>query len=600
MIKVSEYMCKMVYVFLCFFVCVQIKAQRLQKNYILFVHPVDTTPAFIQNLRLQEQFTTAAGCLEYAQQLPSLLAAKGYVAASADTIKQDSSSVTVQLFVGEKYTWSNLYADDKTWRVLSTLGYQQASFNNKPFDPDKINAVYNQLLDYYQTIGYPFASIHMDSMVFQNGLVSARLQINSGELYHIDSISIHGKARLTQDFVHRYLDIAPHEMYNEKKLQQIDQRLAELTYLQQSQHWDIMMLGNGAILNLYLEPKQSNQIDVIVGFLPANEQVGGKLLLTGQATINLKNAFSTGETIGVDWQQLQSGSPRLNLLFKRPYLFNSPLGINFNFELYKRDSSFLNINALFGLDYDFSARQTGTLFLQTTSSRLLSVDTNAIITTKILPDASDINAVNVGLQYTFSNTNYALNPRSGNEASLRMSAGNKTVSKNNTIISIKDPSFNYNNLYDTVKLKSYQWRVQAAAAHYFAIGRQATLKTAFNGGWYQSPSYYINELFQIGGYRLLRGFNEESIYADRYAVGTLEYRYLIGQNSFFFVFSDGGWAHYQSNAAAFAHTYLGAGFGLAFETKTGIFNISYAVGKQDDARLDFRQSKIHLGFVSLF
>ncbi len=49
------------------------------------VHPVDTTPFFIQNLRLQEHFATAAACLQYAQQLPALLAAKGFIAASADT-----------------------------------------------------------------------------------------------------------------------------------------------------------------------------------------------------------------------------------------------------------------------------------------------------------------------------------------------------------------------------------------------------------------------------------------------------------------------------------------------------------------------------------
>lgn len=600
MTKLSEYMLKVMYVFLSIFMCFYTNGQSLQKNYILRVQPIDTPPAFIQNLMLQERFPSAASCLQYAQQLPALLAAKGFVAASADTIIQDSVGVKVMLFVGEKYTWNSLYADDKTWAVLNALGYRQSSFNNKPFDSKKVSTVYTQLLDYYQNNGYPFAGIHMDSIVLRNGLVSAKLQVDSGELYHIDSISIHGKAKLSQDFIHRYLDIAPHEAYNEKKLQQIDQRLAELTYLQQSQPWDIMMLGSGAILNLYLQPKQSNQVDVIVGFLPANEQVGGKLLLTGQATINLKNAFATGETIGVDWQQLQARSPRLNLLFRRPYLFHSPLGINFNFELYKRDSSFLNINALFGLDYAFSARQTGTLFIQTTSSRLLTVDTNTVIATKTLPDAGDINAVNLGLQYSFSNTNYMFNPRTGNELSLRMSAGNKTVNQNNTIVNIKDPGFDYHQLYDTVKLKSYQLRAQATAAHYFALGRQATLKTALNGGWYQSPSYYINELFQVGGYRLLRGFNEESIYANRYTVGTLEYRYLLGQNSFFFVFSDGGWAHFQNYATTFSHTYLGAGFGLAFETKTGIFNISYAVGKRDDEKLDMRQSKIHLGFVSLF
>ncbi len=585
---------------LCFFICGRMYGQVLQKSYVLSVLPVDTTVAFIQQLQLQRQFSTAAACLVYTQQLPAMLAAKGFVAASADTILQDSAGITVHLFVGEKYTWSNIYTGDKTWAVLNTLGYHQSSFNNKPFDPGKVAVIYTRLLDYYQNNGYPFVKIGLDSIVINKALVSARLNIDSGILYHIDSISIQGKAKLSQDFIHRYLDIAPHEIYNGQKLQQIDQRLAELTYLQQSQPWSILMLGTGAILNLYLQPKQSNEVNVIVGFLPANAQVGGKLLLTGQATINLRNAFGTGETVGLDWQQLQSRSPRLNLILKRPYLFHSPFGINFNFELYKRDSSFLNINALFGLDYAFSSKQTGTLFIQTTSARLLSIDTNTIIATKALPEAGDLTSVSLGLQYLFNNTNYTLNPRSGNELLIRAGAGNKTIRKNTTITNIKDPDFNYGSLYDTVKLKSYQLRLQAVAAHYFPIGRQATLKTAVNGGWYQSPAYYTNELFQIGGYRLLRGFDEESIYTDRYFVATLEYRYLIGRNSYFFVFSDGGRAHYQSFAAAFAHTYTGAGLGLAFETKTGIFNISYAAGKRDDTKLDLRHSKIHLGFTSLF
>jgi len=58
--------------------------------------------------------------------------------------------------------------------------------------------------------------------------------------------------------------------------------------------------------------------------------------------------------------------------------------------------------------------------------------------------------------------------------------------------------------------------------------------------------------------------------------------------------------HVYNRDANFQHTYLGIGTGLAFETKTGIFNISYAVGKRNDLNFDLRQSKIHIGFVSLF
>jgi len=115
----------------------------------------------------------------------------------------------------------------------------------------------------------------------------------------------------------------------------------------------------------------------------------------------------------------------------------------------------------------------------------------------------------------------------------------------------------------------------------------------------QSGSYYINELFRIGGYRLLRGFDEESQYVSHYAIGTAEYRYLIGQNSFFFGFIDGGWARHPL-ASQTNHTYIGTGLGLALETKAGIFNLAWAVGKRDDTQLNLRQSKIHLGFVNYF
>ncbi len=592
---------RIVKVFLFVLCCAFINQLQAQKTYTLSVRPVDTaSAAALPKLNLTRSFSSKTNCLQYVDQLPSLLGAKGYISASVDAVQEDTSGVVIDLFTGKRYTWKTLSMDENTLAILNSLHFPVVAFENQPFSPEKADAIYNKVLDFYQNNGYPFAKIGIDSIVIDDSLISAKLVVDKSIPYYIDSIRVYGKAKLSQEFLHRYLAIAPHDMYNAEKLDKINARLAELSYLRQTQSWTVTMLNDKAILNLYLEPKQSNQVDAIVGFLPANEQTGGKLLLTGQATINLKNAFAAGETIGVDWQQLQAKSPRLNLLFQRPYLFHSPLGLNFNFELYKRDSFFVNINAYFGLQYNFSARQTGTLFLQTSSSRLLSVDTNTIILTKTLPQTSDINSVSLGIDYRFSNTDYSLNPRRGNEVFIHIAAGNKTVQKNTTITSLKDASFNYGSLYDTVQLKSYRLQVQASGAHYFPLGKQAAFKTALNAGWLQSPTYYINELFQIGGFRLLRGFDEESIYTNRYAVATAEYHYLVAQNSYFYVFTDGGYAHYQSAAAAFAHTYFGAGFGLAFETKTGIFNISYAAGKRDDTKLNLQQSKIHLGFVSVF
>jgi hemolysin activation/secretion protein len=107
-------------------------------------------------------------------------------------------------------------------------------------------------------------------------------------------------------------------------------------------------------------------------------------------------------------------------------------------------------------------------------------------------------------------------------------------------------------------------------------------------------------LFQLGGFRLLRGFDEESQYLSQYVIATLEYHYLIAQNSYFYSLVDGGWGRNNSQNNDYHHTYLSTGVGLAYETNIGLFNIAWAIGKRDDIPFNFRQSKIHFGYVSYF
>ena len=570
-----------------------------QNECALNIQQIDSTTS-INTLQLQTTFTSKTKCIEYVHKLSQLLMTKGYISASVDSVWEDSSSVSILLFIGKKYKWDSLHVDEKDWLLLNNLGYSKTSFNNKPFDQQKVNVVYNQLLDYFSNSGYPFAKIFLDSVQMNDNSISATLKIERGELYHVDTINIYGNVKLTKNFVTHYLGIDEKSVYQQSKIDKINGRFAELMFVQQSQPYSLRMLNTGAELNFYLQSKASNQINALIGFLPANQQNGGKLLVTGEAQLNLHNPFGNGETLAVDWQQLQPKSPRLDLLFERPYLFHSSLGFKTNFELYKRDSFFLNIHFQAGVFYNISTKQSVSVFVQLNKSNVLSVDTTLVILTRQLPDVIDYTETSLVFAYSFNNTNYRFNPRKGNELTFTTSFGKKYIHENNSILAIKDTSFNYKTLYDTVQQNGYTFRSTLSAAHYFPLGKQATFKTAFNGGWFQSPNYFQNELFQIGGFRLLRGFDEESIYTNLYAVGTFEYRYLIGQNSWYFVFTDAGYAAYQSSTTNFHHTYLGIGTGLAFETKTGIFNISYAVGKRNDLNFDLRQSKIHIGFVSLF
>ena len=51
-----------------------------------------------------------------------------------------------------------------------------------------------------------------------------------------------------------------------------------------------------------------------------------------------------------------------------------------------------------------------------------------------------------------------------------------------------DPNFDFERLYDTVKLKTYQFRLRRTAAKYLPIGKQnnSTIMTALNAGFFQS------------------------------------------------------------------------------------------------------------------
>ena len=574
-------------------------AKASSQSHRLVINCTELTNNFLQKeLQLKTVFTTKLQCKTYIEQLPILLQSKGYLAASVDSLKQDSSSSTILLFLGEKYTWRTLQIDDKDKDLLAQLGLQKEAFTAKAINQQKIILLQEKLLDYYENNGYPFTKIMFDSVALLGNNVTAKLVINKGVAYKLDSLHLLGNAKINTNFLYHYLNVKKGDTFSKEKLNLINQRLLELPYLQQSTDWNLSMLSTSYILNLYLQPKRSNQINVLIGFLPANQQLGGKLLLTGEANLNLKNAFASGETILFNWQQFQSASPRLNLGFQKPYIFNSAFGFDFGFELYKRDSAFLNLTARLGLQYILSEKKSGKISIETFRTNLLTVDTATVIITKKLPDIIDVSNTNLALEYDFNNTNYRLNPRSGNEFKIGISAGNKSIKKNNTITQLKSQSFNFNNLYDTLQLNTYQLKIRTSIAHYFLLGKQSVLKTAINAGWYESPSYFRNELFQIGGYKLLRGFNEESIVANKYAVASLEYRYLVGINSYFNGFLDIGTT--DNKVTNLTNTFIGAGLGLAFETKQGIFNLSFAAGKRNDLPFNFRESKIHLGFVSIF
>lgn len=582
-------------------------AVSAQQGYRLSLRGVDKDSAtIVAATSMQTSFVSQISCSEYINKLPGLLQSKGFVTASVDSVRYDSASASIVLFLGQLYRWAVLDAHSVEPAILDAVGWREKMFANRPIDFVQVQDWEEQILDYLENNGYPFAKVYLDSLTLEEDKVSALLKVNKGPLYKIDSIRLYGNAKISNSYLQRYLDIPNGSMYSKAKLLRINKRIRELTYVEEEKPADLTMLGTGSVLNLYLKQKKSSQVNIIVGFLPNNDQLASKkLLITGEGNLNLKNALGAGETIGLNFQALQVESQRLNLLYQHPYLFRSPLGLDFYFDIFRKDSSFVNVNLQLGAQYILNANQAGKLFVQKTQTIVNqgAIDAPLIIQTRRLPDVADVSSFNIGLDYEFNNTDYRLNPRKGNEVRIVTAIGTKKIRKNNEVVDLKDPNdpgFDFDELYDTIKLKSYQFRVRATLAKYLPLGGRSTVKLALNGGTFQSGNIFRNELFQVGGYKLLRGFDEESQYLSQFAIGTAEYRYLVGQNSFFYVLADGGWGQDNGQGKKLNYTYFGTGLGIAFETKAGVFNLAWAVGKRNDTELNLRQSKIHFGFVNYF
>ena len=563
------------------FICINANAQ----NILLKITTVDSVD-INKIIAVKTSFSSKPTCTNYVNQLPNILKAKGYITASIDSIFETQNTVELKLFIGNKYVFKSLAIPSEIKNILGV----ENDFETLP----------QAILNYYENNGYPFATIGFDSVFINNkNEITAALNINKGIEYKLDSIRVWGNLSISNNFLQHHLKLAKNSLYNKEKLEKINNRINQLPYLNSYKNWDILMLNKGYILNLYLQPKKVNRFDAIVGFLPNNNQKNGKLLFTLDANINLLNAFAKGETINLSWQQIQPQSPRIDIGFSLPYIFNSSTQLNAHFNLYKRDSAYLNITTDIGAEYELTEKSRFKIFVSNFSTRLIDADTATIIATKKLPAFLDLNIGNLGVEYLYNNTiGTKLNKRKGFEIKFLASFGQKKIKPNTTIASLKSGGFNYNSLYDTVTSNSYQIKTKIDAAKYIAIGKQTVLKLAANYGLIQTTNYVQNELFQIGGFKLLRGFDEENIFTNEYVIGSTEYRYLISNNSYFFAFSDGGFS--KNKITKKDYSYIGAGLGLALETKQGILNISFAAGKRNDQPFNIRKTKIHIGIINNF
>lgn len=533
--------------------------------------------------------------------LISKLRNAGYLEASVDSMKSYQGSLSATIHLGKAYEWLSLSKGNVDVEFLQGLGSKEVLIEGTKFNWRELEAIQEKILKNAENKGYPFAAVSLDSIRIDGENVSAKLNLTKNDLIRMDTIVINGKARVRNRFLAAYLGLKNGSLYNEWQIQHISKRISDLGFIEENGPHNIEFYNNKASLNLTLKNKRSSRFDFLVGFLPNNEKTG-KLLVTGQARIQIVNPFGTGNELLIDWQKLQPRTQRLQIGLNYTYFLNLPLGFDFKFDLYKRDTLYLDLNYKAGVQYSFSGNNVFRGFYDYRSTRLLAVDTQAIVFGKTLPRSLDSRNMLYGIEYRFDNLNYRYSPTKGLDLLLSFAAGTKKVLPNTLITRLKDPSDgrSMSYLYDSLKMRSLQLQFSFDVAKYWPIKRRSTFLTALHSKALIAKNIFDNEKFRIGGNRLLRGFDEESIFTPWYAVATVEYRFLLSKNSYFYTFFDFAMVEDSRYGARHIDYPFGFGTGVALETKIGVFGINYALGRQLGNKIDFRSSKIHFGYVNYF
>jgi outer membrane translocation and assembly module TamA len=563
------------------------------KSFTLNIQLIDTLHGedfnkIKKQLSSQKSFPDSFSVKKEMQQIILRLNNSGYLTASFDEVSHDSVSYSAKLFLGNRYQWASLSKGNVDEGFISGTGFRLKLYQGKQFRYDQLRKLQNNILTNCENNGYPFASIKLDSISIEEDGIKAKLHLEKNRLVKIDSVELRGKANIAPVYVYNYIGIKPGDLYNEAFVARISNRIRELAFLSEGKPFQVEFDEKETHLLLYLEDKKASQFDGVIGVLPDNNNPG-KVNLTGEVHLKLQNSLSRGEVIELNWKSIPVATQDLKAHLLYPFIFNTPIGVDGNISLYKKDTTYIDVDMNLGIQYLFTGNNHVKVFVDNKTSSLINTKGYENLTT--LPDYADIDVTSYGVGGHYENLDYRLNPRKGFVLEATGSVGRRNIQRNSAI-----PA----ELYDSVDFHITQYHIDFTGDYFFSLGQRQVIDIGNKSGYLSGSDIFTNELYRIGGLKSLRGFDEESIYASQYSIGKLEFRYLLEQNSFLFLFANGAWYQNKSRGKDIHDTPVGFGTGINFETKLGIMSLSYALGREFSNPVYFRNAKIHFGIVNYF
>lgn len=455
------------------------------------------------------------------------------------------------------------------------------------FNRYEVESIIGELLKNLENRGFPFAKITIGSVYLYNDSTSEDhfadlyLKLEEGRKSRIDKIEVVGNNSTKDYVIIRELRIDPGEEYSEQKIENLPRRLNKLRFFDPVPvpQFYIDSKNNG-VLQINVKEKNTNNFDGIIGYVPpAKDNESG--YVTGLVNVTLRNIFGTGRAAAVKWQKLTRVSQELDLKYLEPWLFGYPF--NINAELFQRiqDTTYVQRRISGSLEFLATEDISASAFVSTED--VIPTERQVLVFT-----VYNSSTLTTGLSLKIDLRNDPLAPTGGFLFETGYSLSNKKINGPAEYIT---PGLETN-----LNLQ----RITAGFSAFYELFLRNVVAISVNGRELRGPYFEQSDLWQFGGTNTVRGYREEQFLASRIAWSNLEYRLMLTQRSYAFLFFDAGYylreADIERAIPKNEDFIFGYGLGITVETAIGLLGVSFALAQGDS----FSEGKIHFGIINEF
>ena len=422
-----------------------------------------------------------------------------------------------------------------------------------------------EILQLLNNKGYPYAQIELDTLLPEHTTYQFAWNVSLGNLVLLDTITT-SQILFNKKTLQRCINYQPGQPFNADKVDRIVSALNQISFLKPNAQLSIRMHSETFSIGLKTERAKNNLISALVALQPNaktnTNKNSNQSILTGNIDLELSNMLKQAEAIEFHWKRPQPQSQSLALKLSSPFTAGLPIGFQFEFASFLRDSSFSST--------DLSVR----LLTKMNDLNGFSVAVNRSANAHFHSSSTFGNTQNKS--YSLRYSKYQISPNAINFL-VEGQAGNRTIQyESNT------------SLKKMYALKGKIWSKYNVNKFLFT-----NLNIEANSIF--SDSLFDNEISRLGGTKNLRAFIEESIYCSQYAMLNCDIGTTLGSDIQLFVFGD--WAHIQK---PIRKNYYDTGLGFRVQQESGSVSITYGVGNIENNGLQLKNGRIGITFSSRF